>query len=76
MSYNFYLDGDIIMDREKLLVMDPYMLLSVVNMKLRNEFNSLQDFCNNYEIDIEKIKSKLKSVGYEYTESINQFTAV
>ncbi|WP_244835077.1 DUF4250 domain-containing protein [Clostridium sp. BJN0001] len=61
------------MDREKLLSMDPYMLLSLVNMKLRDEFINLKDLCSYYGIKNEDLKEKLKKVDYEYNEKNNQF---
>lgn len=64
------------MDREKLLSMDPYMLLSIVNMKLRDEFSSLKDLCDNYEIKSEEIEDKLKKIDYKYNEQTKQFIGV
>lgn len=64
------------MDREKILSMDPYILLSIVNMKLRDEFSSLKDLCDNYEIESEEIEDKLKKIDYKYNEQTKQFIGV
>lgn len=64
------------MDSERLLSMDSYMLLSVLNMKLRDEFISLKDLCSSYEINPEEVIDKLRLIGYEYDKTSNQFKAV
>ena len=56
------------------LPLDPVMLLSVVNMNLRDRFGSLTDFCKTNDVDEEDIKRKLASIDYYYEEEKNQFT--
>jgi hypothetical protein len=68
--------GDLVLDRERLLKMDSYILLSWVNMKLRDEFSSLGDLCDDYDIRIYELEEKLKPLGYRYFNSTNQFVAV
>lgn len=64
------------MDGEQLLKMDTYMLLSIINMKLRDEFSSLDYLCEDYNIDQKELSFKLSGIGYIYNKQINQFTAV
>ncbi len=52
---------------------DPVMLLSYVNLKLRDEFSSLSDFCKSGSIDEASLKEKLQTINYSYDESANQF---
>lgn len=52
---------------------DPIMLLSFVNMKLRDEDASLEEFCQRENVNIDDIKKKLSMVGYFYDEVTNQF---
>lgn len=52
---------------------DPYMLLSIVNMKLRDEAASLEELCKTYNKDIEELKEQLLSIGYIYDREHNQF---
>lgn len=53
---------------------DPFMLLSFVNMKLRDgDYENLEDLCNDLSCEEEELKHKLKEVGFEYIESIKQF---
>nr|WP_317359120.1 DUF4250 domain-containing protein [uncultured Tyzzerella sp.] len=54
---------------------DPYMLLSFVNTKLRDDFDSLGSFCDSYNLDKQEIEEKLQSVGYKYIPQENQFKA-
>lgn len=61
------------LDKDKLLNMDLYILFSVINMKLRDEFLNLDDLCKTYDIKESEIKRKLESVGFHYNEATNQF---
>ena len=56
------------------LPLDPVMLLSVVNMNLRDRFSSLTDFCKTNDVDEEDIKRRLATIDYYYEEEKNQFT--
>ena len=52
---------------------DPIMLLSAVNMKLRDSYPSLDALCEDMDVSRDDIISKLAEVGYEYSEERNQF---
>ncbi len=52
---------------------DPIMLLSFVNMKLRDQYASLDALCEDMDADKETIIAKLLEVGYEYNQERNQF---
>lgn len=52
---------------------DPIMLYSVVNMKLRDFYSSLDALCEDLGVDKEEIITKLLSAGYEYDAEENQF---
>lgn len=52
---------------------DPAMLLSVVNMKLRDEFSSLSDLCDSLGIDSDDLSRRLAAAGFSYMPDINQF---
>lgn len=58
------------------MAMDKNILLSLINMKLRDEFRSLEDLCKEYDIDEFDIENKLKSIGYKYNKNNNQFISV
>ena len=52
---------------------DPFILLSFINMKLRDEFDSLDALADGLDVDVNDIKSRLDSVGFKYDASQNQF---
>lgn len=52
---------------------NPVMLLSFVNTKLRDQFDSLESFCDYYDVSQEEIIEKLKQINYYYQEDVNQF---
>lgn len=54
---------------------DPYMLLSVVNMKLRDEASSLEELCRTYDKDQSELVAQLLAIGYCYDKAHNQFVA-
>ncbi len=52
---------------------DPVMLLSFVNLKLRDFYGSLDALCEDMDIDRQEIAEKLASIDYHYDEEKNQF---
>lgn len=52
---------------------DPIMLMSMVNMKLRDQFESLEDLCSTLDVNQEELEKTLQSVGFEYFPELNQF---
>ena len=52
---------------------DPIMLMSFVNTKLRDEFNSLEELCSTMGIDREDLEQKLRQAGFEYSKENNKF---
>ena len=52
---------------------DPIMLLSFVNMKLRDEFSNLDDLCQSLSLDKIKLEEILKGIDYIYDRDSNQF---
>lgn len=52
---------------------DPMMLYSVINMKLRDFYSSLDALCEDMGVDKMEIISKLKEVGFEYNAEKNRF---
>lgn len=61
------------MDKEALLKMDPNILVSMVNMKLRDFYSSLDSYCEDMDIEKEALEEKLEKAGYKYNDDINQF---
>ena len=52
---------------------DPAMLLSYVNMKLRDQYDSLDELCDDLDISQQEIINKLKTIDYIYDFEKNQF---
>ena len=52
---------------------DPMMLFSVVNMKLRDHYSSLDELCDDMNVNKEMIVGKLQSAGFEYSPEHNKF---
>jgi uncharacterized protein Smg (DUF494 family) len=52
---------------------DPFMLLSVVNMKLRDFYSSLDLLCDDMGVDRNELETKLNDAGFEYDEKYNKF---
>lgn len=53
--------------------MEAELLYSLLNMKLRNDYSSLQILCSSEEIHQKTLEKKLLAAGYEYSEGQNQF---
>lgn len=53
--------------------MNPIILLSLINTKLRNQYDSLTSLCEDLDYDCDEICTTLKSIGYTYCEKENQF---
>lgn len=52
---------------------DPIMLLSMVNLKLRDFYPTLDALCDDLDEDKTALCAKLAAVGYEYDPARNQF---
>ena len=52
---------------------DPMILLSFLNMKLRDGYTSLREFCIENDVDADELTKKLEAVGCRYDETSNRF---
>lgn len=50
---------------------DKNMLYSIVNMKLRDFYSNLKDFCKSEDIDIEDFQNRLKELDLVYNKETN-----
>ncbi|WP_117235196.1 DUF4250 domain-containing protein [Vibrio maerlii] len=54
--------------------MDPIMLMSIVNMKLRDDFaGDLDKLVNYFDISREALEAKLATAGFEFLPEAKQF---
>ena len=52
---------------------DPAMLMSWTNLKLRDYYKSLDELCDDLEIDRKELETALNKAGFEYNEQLNKF---
>ena len=56
-----------------MLPKEPSMLLSMINMKLRDRYGSLDELCDDLDESKSEISDILGKAGYRYDEATNQF---
>lgn len=52
---------------------DPMMLMSVINMKLRDFYSDLDALCEDLDIDRNDLEKTLSAAGFEYNKELNKF---
>ena len=52
---------------------DPFILLSYVNTKLRDQYSSLQELCLVQDLDGAAVTAALAAIGYAYDRAQNRF---
>ncbi|MCI8644644.1 MAG: DUF4250 domain-containing protein [Lachnospiraceae bacterium] len=52
---------------------DPVMLLSVINLKLRDFYPSFEALCEDLDVDADEITKKLAALDYHYDAAQNRF---
>lgn len=52
---------------------DPVMLLSFINLKLRDYYSDLETLCQDLDVSQEEIVEKLSGIDYHYDRERNQF---
>ena len=55
------------------LQMDTDMLLSMVNMQLRNHYANPAELASAYGLELERLEQRLMAAGYQYQPSQNQY---
>lgn len=58
------------MDR---LPQDPIMLMSFINLKLRDFYPSLEALCEDLDINRQELIEKMLKAGFEYSETNKRF---
>ena len=56
-----------------MLPKDPFILFSVLNTKLRDQYSSLDVLCEDMQVNKSEITELMKSIGYEYDDKLNKF---
>ncbi|MCM1484436.1 MAG: DUF4250 domain-containing protein [Muribaculaceae bacterium] len=52
---------------------DPAILQSYINMKLRDQYSSLEDMCDDLHINPAELMAHMKSLGLEYSPEAKRF---
>ena len=52
---------------------DPVMLLSFVNLKLRDQYRDLSMLCEDLDVSEKELTEKLAGIDYHYNSETNQF---
>lgn len=55
------------------LPQDPMILYSMVNMKLRDVYSSLDELCDDLQVDRDELENRLREVGFDYDADRNRF---
>ncbi len=56
-----------------MLPKDPNMLVSFLNLKLRDYYENLDELCDDLDEDRTEIEKRLESIDYHYDREKNQF---
>lgn len=52
---------------------DPVMLLSFINLKLRDYYGGLDILCEDMDLSKSELEEKLAAIDYHYNRERNQF---
>jgi hypothetical protein len=52
---------------------DPIMLMSMINMKLRDTGKNFEELCEDLDVSAGDVEKKLSDAGFEYNKDVNQF---
>lgn len=63
-----------IKDKENNMIpKNPVILLSFINMKLRDYYKSIEDLCDDLELHQQELVDTLSGIDYSYDRRLNQF---
>lgn len=51
---------------------DPMLLVSVLNTKLRDYYNNLEELCADLDVNKQELLERLSAIDYEYDAQSNQ----
>ena len=56
-----------------MLPKDPMILLSYINTKLRDDYASLDELCDDLQVERSDIENTLSAIDYRYHAELNKF---
>ncbi len=60
-------------ERGNMIPKDPVILLSFVNLKLRDYYSSLDALCDDLDVNKTELVAKLEAIDYRYVAELNKF---
>ncbi len=61
------------MEISTVLPKDPVILVSFINTQLRDNYATLDEFCEVFQVEKDEIVETLKDFSYEYKPEYNRF---
>lgn len=55
------------------MIENPTILLSIINTKLRDQYSSIEDLCDDLDYEKDKVDEILNAAGYFYNREQNQY---
>lgn len=55
---------------------DDFVLLSLINTKLRDKYSSLEELCEEEDVSSQEICSRLEGLGYRYAPEYAAFKRI
>jgi len=55
---------------------DDFILLSLINTKLRDEYSTLRELCEEEGVSLSELCRRLSALGYAYAEEENAFIRI
>ena len=52
---------------------DDFILLSLINTKLRDKYSCLQELCEEEGFALQEICTRLNGIGFSYDDELNAF---
>ena len=65
--------NDLKKEERQMIPQDPVMLLSFLNLKLRDFYGSLDALCEDLDLNKEEILNKMKQIDHTYDKEKNRF---
>lgn len=59
--------------RKQPMIENPVILLSIINTKLRDQYSSIEDLCDDLDYEKDKVDAILNGAGYFYDREQNQY---
>ncbi len=55
-----------------MLPKDPFILLSYINTKLRDDYSSPEELCEELDVSAEELREQMERIGFRYDPEQNR----